>query len=302
LISPMLTLQNFPSSAVFAGLRSEASKRSLPVSAAHNAIVETYSQLARQYDRQENRCSCWGRASMAALSSLVLRDDYRVVADVGCGTGTALAALASRSSPNVQFIGLDPAPRMRERAIRQTRCHPNIRILDGQFEQMPLESGSVDYLYSILAFHWTSDLEASVREIARVLAARGEMDLFFIGRSNGREFIQSTTPIFLKYMGPALLLDSARMRRQISRQAAFELFSAVLGTERLSVEESYETYHDTLAGHWGWWTCIEGHFVQLPIRQKRLCYRAVKKALLELEREQGIPYTIHQLHVKLRNR
>jgi hypothetical protein len=27
------------------------------------------------------------------------------------------------------------------------------------------------------------------------------MDLFFIGRSNGREFIEQTTPIFLKYLG-----------------------------------------------------------------------------------------------------
>jgi hypothetical protein len=115
------------------------------------------------------------------------------------------------------------------------------------------------------------------------------------------EFIQSTTPIFPKYVGPALLLDSARMRRQLSRQAAFQLFSTVFGTERLSVEESYQTYYDTLAGRWGWWTRIEGHFWQLLGDQKPMCYRAVKKALLKLEQEQGIPYTIHQLHVKLRN-
>lgn len=268
---------------------------------ATDTVVESYSQLARQYDRQENRCSCWGRASTAALSSLALSDDYRVVVDVGCGTGSALDMLASRSSQEVRFIGLDPAEQMRQRAIRNTRNHRNVKILDGRFERMPLPSGSVDYLYSLLAFHWASDLGASVREISRVLSPRGEMDLFFIGRNNGREFIQSTTPIFLRYMGPALLLDSARMRKQISRQAAFDLFSAVFGTERLSVEESYETYYDTLAGHWGWWTRIEGHFVQVPVRQKRQCYRQVKKALLKLEQERGIPYTIHQLHVRLRN-
>ncbi|MGH9447405.1 MAG: class I SAM-dependent methyltransferase, partial [Terriglobia bacterium] len=220
--------------------------------AANNTVADTYSRLARQYDRAGNLCSCWGRASMTALTSLFLRQDYRVVADVGCGTGTALARLASQRRSEALLIGLDPAENMRQRAIQHTRSHRNVRILDGRFEEMPLDSGSVDYLYSLFAFHWTSDMEVSVREISRVLTPRGEMDLFFIGRNNGREFIQSTTPIFLKYMGPARLLDSARMRRQMSCPAAFELFSKVFGTQRLTVDESYQTYYDTLAGHWGW--------------------------------------------------
>jgi ubiquinone/menaquinone biosynthesis C-methylase UbiE len=269
--------------------------------ATSNTIVETYSRLARQYDSPQNLGSCWGRGSTAALSSLALRDGYRVVADLGCGTGRALDTLASHSSREVLFIGVDPAETMRQRAIRQTQHHRNVRILDGRFEKMPLRSRSVDYLYSILAFHWTSDPQASVREISRVLKRRGEMDLFFVGRHNGREFIQKTTPIFLKFMGPAQLLDSARMRWQVTREMAFQLFTSVFGTERLSVEESYDTYYDTLAGHWGWWTRVEGHFVQMQGRQKRMCYREVKKALLQLEGIQGIPYTVHQLHVKLRN-
>jgi hypothetical protein len=126
------------------------------------------------------------------------------------------------------------------------------------------------------------------------------MDLFFIGRNNGREVIQKTTPIFLKYMGPALLLDSARMRKQLKKDEAYELFANAFPSSLVSVEESYDTYYDTLEGHWGWWVRIEGHFLQLPSEKTRECYQELGDALLSLAGDQGIPYVIHQLHVRLR--
>ena len=265
-----------------------------------NPIVETYSRLAEQYDDQVNVNSCWGRATERALASIVLRDEYQVVIDVGCGTGKALAYLAPRS-PGVRFIGVDPAENMRLRALQNTRNQPNIEILRGCFEELPFPTESIDYLYSILAFHWTTDVQRSVKETARVLKPTGEMDLFFIGRHNGREFIQKTTPIFLKYMGPARLLESARMRKQLTKEEALALFSNTFSSSRVSVEESYECYYDTLEGHMGWWLRIEGHFVQIPPDKRQECDRAVKHALASLAGARGIPYTIHQLHVKVRN-
>jgi ubiquinone/menaquinone biosynthesis C-methylase UbiE len=263
-------------------------------------IVETYSRLAKRYDDDLNQQSCWGLAAEKALASLVIRDDYRLVADVGCGTGRALWRLACNSRPGIQFIGIDPAKNMRSRATERIKRNRNIEILDGSFENIPLESWSVDYMYSIFAFHWTTDLEASVKEISRVLKPTAEMDLFFIGRNNGREFIQRTSPIFLKYMGPALFLDSTRMRKQLKKEEALQLFAATLPPHRLSIEESYETYYDSLEGHWGWWVRIEGQFIRIPADRREACNREVRDALLSLAGEQGIPYTIHRLHVILR--
>ncbi len=265
-----------------------------------NPIVETYSRLAQKYDDDLNLQSCWGRAAERALASLRLKPEYRVILDVGCGTGRALCSLASLSRPGVRFIGVDPAENMRNRAIEHASAFPNITIADGSFEKLPLDSASVDYLYSIFAFHWTTDLEASVHEIARVLKPGADMDLFFIGRDNGREFIQKTTPIFLKYMGPKLLLDSARLRKQLTREAAFDLFAGTLGASGLDVQESYDTYYDTLDGHWGWWVRIEGHFMQLPAEKRDECNQVVRQALASLREDKGVPYTLHQLHVKLR--
>ena len=265
-----------------------------------NPIVETYSRLAREYDEEANFFSCWGRASARALSTIRLRDDYAVVVDMGCGTGRAIQALASAAPPHAQFIGIDPAENMCRIAAQKAAENKAVQIRVGAFEKIPLETASVDYLYSILAFHWVTDLAASVAEIARVLKPNGEMDLFFIGRDNGREFIQKTSAIFLKYMGPALLLDSARLRKQLTREAALELFSKAFEPPRLSVAESFTTYYDTLEGHWSWWVRVEGHFVKIPQEKKTACDREVREALQSLAGPQGIPYTIHELHVKLR--
>jgi ubiquinone/menaquinone biosynthesis C-methylase UbiE len=265
-----------------------------------NPIVETYSRLAREYEEDANFLSCWGRASERALSAIRLRDDYEVIVDMGCGTGRAVHTLALAAPPHAHLIGIDPAENMCTIAAQKTADQKNVKIGQGAFEKIPLETGSVDYLYSILAFHWVTDLVASVAEIARVLKPNAEMDLFFIGRDNGREFIQKTSAIFLKHMGPALLLDSARLRKQITREAAYGLFSNAFEPSRLSVEESFTTYYDTLEGHWSWWVRVEGHFVKIASEKKAQCDRDVRAALQSLSEPRGIPYTIHELHVKLR--
>jgi ubiquinone/menaquinone biosynthesis C-methylase UbiE len=271
------------------------------MTAVDDEIIAAYSQLADKYDEPENLESCWGRAAETALQSLRISHAYHTVVDVGCGTARGLLRLAADASPATRFIGLEPAREMRVLAEHRTSGASNIIIRDGRFENTGLDSSSIDYLYSIYAFHWTTDVPASIAELARVMKPNGNMDLFFIGRNNGKEFIQATTPIFLRYMGPALLLKSARMRKQLTTQEAAERFSAVFEGRRVAVEESYQTYHDTLDRHWGWWLRIEGHFLMLPERTREDCYKEVRHALSALCRESGIPYTIHQLHVSVRD-
>jgi ubiquinone/menaquinone biosynthesis C-methylase UbiE len=267
---------------------------------ASNPIVETYSRLAEEYDCDLNVHSCWGKAADQALASIVIKDQYRSILDIGCGTGRAVAQLAAKGKPGVQWYGIDPAENMCKITAQRAQGIPSLHAKVGSFESIPLEAKSLDYIFSILAFHWVTNLDASVKELKRVLKPSGDMDLFFIGRNNGREFIQATTPIFLKHMGPALLLESAKMRKQLTRDAAFKLFSQVFDPAQLSVEESFLTFNDTLEGHWAWWVRVEGHFMQIPPAKKKACDDEVKAAIARLGTGDQIPYTIHQLHVKVR--
>jgi ubiquinone/menaquinone biosynthesis C-methylase UbiE len=222
------------------------------------------------------------------------------VADVGCGTGRQLIQILSRHSPEKQFIGVEPAANMRKLAAARLAHCPHVRILDGRFESLPLETHSVDYLYSNLAFHWTTNVRKSVAELARVLRPAGEMDLTFIGRRNGREFIQSTSRVFLKYLTLAQMVEAVSLRKQLQLEEATTLFQETFGVDGLTVSESYHTYYDTLDGHWGWWVRIEGQLVDIPPDRRAECDREVRAALTQLETPQGIPYTIHLLHVRLR--
>jgi ubiquinone/menaquinone biosynthesis C-methylase UbiE len=270
------------------------------VTTAANPVVAGYSDLAAAYDAPANLRSCWGASTEEIIGGLELRPTYRVIADIGCGTGQALEALAERASADVELVGVEPAAQMRDRAEAHTSRFPNVRVLEGSFESIPLESASIDYLYSIYAFHWATDPARGADEVARVLSPKGEVDIFFVGPNNGHEFNRVTTPLMRKYMGRAYMAAAAKMQRQISREQALEMFRRVLGPEGLTVEESQRTYYDTLDGHWGWRVRIEGHFSRIPTDKRQAFDAEVREALQSLTTDRGIPYTIHQLRVRLR--
>jgi ubiquinone/menaquinone biosynthesis C-methylase UbiE len=267
-----------------------------------DVVIKTYSERAGDYDREGNLESCWGQVAKRALQQLSLKDRYEVVADIGCGAGHALRELASRVSSVARFVGVEPAEEMRGHAAVNLAGIDNVTVMDGRFEQLPLESDSVDYLFSILAFHWVTDLEGSARELERVLKQDGEMDLFFVGRDAGLEFVKKTTPIFLRYMGLAWLVESAKMRKHLSRDGAEGLFGNTFPADRLSVTEEYRTYHDDLEGHWSWWVPRLGaHFAAMPQDKREQCDRESREAIASLATADGIPYEVHLLHVKLRS-
>jgi ubiquinone/menaquinone biosynthesis C-methylase UbiE len=267
-----------------------------------DSVIGAYSREAGRYDGEGNLHSCWAVVAERALAGIGLRERHRVVVEVGCGSGRALRELAARAGPGAQIIGIEPAEGMRVRACEALRDIRNVSVVDGRFEKLPIATATVDYLLSILAFHWTTDPEGSVDELARVLRSDGEMDLFFSGRETGREFTARTTPVFLRYMGPALLLQSAGLRTHLTREAAERLFRRRFAADRLAVDDSIETHYDDLEGHWSWWVArAAGHFGRIPAERRAECDAEVREAIRSLGPDGRIPYTVHLLHVRLRS-
>lgn len=262
-------------------------------------IINSYSRRAAEYAGSDNFASCWGRLSESLWTELDVNSSHRLVVDVGCGPGVTLAQLVTRYPPTTRLVGVEPAENMRRLGQALTELYPNVVIRDGRFEALPFESESVDYLYSIMAFHWVADAELAAREIGRVLRRAGSAEIFFVGRWNGREFIKQTTPIFLKYMGAAKLFAAAQLRKQFTAQEARALFSRALPDRAVQVQELYKTYHDTLEGHWRWWVRIGGQLDAIPPSKRSQCEEEVRLALRQLEGPGGIPYTVHVLHAKV---
>lgn len=263
-------------------------------------ILAAYAAHGQVYDERANAESCWGIDTRKIILSIRIRPEHRTVVDVGCGTGEAILALAATAGPDATFVGVEPAAGMRARAVERTRGLPNVRIVDGAFERLPLASGSVDYLFSVNALHWSTDLGQALGEMGRVVSPSGEMDHFFTGRDVGREFIAKTSPIFLRYMGPKRLLAAARLRQSLTRDAALARFASAFGPDRVMVEERYQVYYDSVEGHMGWWVRIEPQLLSIPSARRLECECEVRRALATLETDRGVPYTLHILHARVR--
>src|SRR5215472_17583987 len=112
-----------------------------------------------------------GDARLAGrLSELAAGD---VVADIGCGPGTA-ARHAAKLGASV--VGVDPAPVMLRLARLLTwRSAHAVRYAEGSAEALPLPDSSVSVVWSIASVHHWADLDAGLHEARRVLKPGGRL-------------------------------------------------------------------------------------------------------------------------------
>ena len=97
--------------------------------------------------------------------------------DVGAGMGPA-TVLAAKAGALV--LAVDPTPFMRRilglRRLGQRR-RTAIRVADGSAESIPTDDHSVDALWTVNTMHHWTDMDAAVRELARVLRTGGRLIL-----------------------------------------------------------------------------------------------------------------------------
>ncbi|SEB62914.1 Methyltransferase domain-containing protein [Streptomyces sp. 2131.1] len=94
------------------------------------------------------------------------------VADVGAGTGLATMLLRARGA---SVIAVEPGPGM---ASQFRLSLPDVPLVIGDGNNLPLASGSVDVLTYAQAWHWT-DQRKSVPEALRVLRTGGALALWW---------------------------------------------------------------------------------------------------------------------------
>jgi SAM-dependent methyltransferase len=94
----------------------------------------------------------------------------RAVVDLGAGTGKLTRALRA---PGREVVAVEPSAGMREQF---SQVLPDLRVVEGTAESIPLPDASADTLVCAQAWHWV-DPERAVPEAARVLRPGGRLSL-----------------------------------------------------------------------------------------------------------------------------
>ncbi len=100
-----------------------------------------------------------------------------VVLDLGCGAGLDLLIAARKVGSEGRVIGVDMTDAMLERARANAAAAglANIDLRKGLIEELPVESGSVDWVVSNCVINLSPDKPKVFAEIARALKPGGRM-------------------------------------------------------------------------------------------------------------------------------
>jgi arsenite methyltransferase len=101
------------------------------------------------------------------------------VLDIGSGSGTDVLLAALLVGPRGKVIGLDMTRAMREKCAENAAQAGlrNVEVLDGNAEEIPVPDGSVDVVTSNGVINLVPDKDAAIREIHRVLAPGGRVQI-----------------------------------------------------------------------------------------------------------------------------
>jgi ArsR family transcriptional regulator len=172
-----------------------------------------FAGAAGQWDRL--REEAYGRAFTQTALLGLLPSDW-IVADLGCGTGQAAAALSAHVA---RVVGVDQSAAMLKAARKRTAGLDNVELRSGRLEALPIDDRSCDGALLVLALTYVADAPAVVAEMARILRPGGRavvVDLLRHDRDDFRRRMGQEsfgfTPEELKSLLEAAGLEQAACR------------------------------------------------------------------------------------------
>ena len=145
---------------------------------------------AESYDR--GRPGYPSAAILSLMAGLGVNETTTVV-DLAAGTGKFTGLLA----PFTKVVAVEPVAAMR---VIFGRRYPEIPLLEGTAEAIPLPEGYADVITAAQAFHWFQG-QAALREMHRVLRPLGTLGLIWNVRDESSPWVHQLMELIRPYHG-----------------------------------------------------------------------------------------------------
>lgn len=135
-----------------------------------------------------------------------------VAVDLAAGTGLFTRALTGRVA---NVVAIEPDERMRDVLAARS---PDVRVLAGRAEQIPLPDRFADAVLVSTAWHWF-DFDKAVPEIARVLKDGGRLGVLWTSRDRAEDWVAELDVL----RAPRVPRSPDEVREHLSRQHSVAL-------------------------------------------------------------------------------
>jgi arsenite methyltransferase len=135
-------------------------------------VVDWYAGRARELPTITKEPQSFGLGDVTSLARISAGE---TVLDLGSGPGRDLLAASAAAGPTGRVIGVDLVPEMIERARASASLAgaANVSVVQGDLEELPIPSGSIDVVISNCVINLVSDKRSALAEAFRVLRPGG---------------------------------------------------------------------------------------------------------------------------------
>lgn len=152
------------------------------------AVRRAFEQAATAYETSAVLQDQVGAQLIERLDLVKLEPQW--ILDVGSGTGLQSRRL-NRRYPRARLLALDLASNMLQQARRRKGWRQRQHFCQGDAENLPLATASIDLLYANMSIQWCNDLDQVLCEFARVLRPGGLLMFSTLGPDTLKELRQA---------------------------------------------------------------------------------------------------------------
>jgi ubiquinone/menaquinone biosynthesis C-methylase UbiE len=154
------------------------------------------------------RAELYGESfTTAAMFSLLSRE--LIVADLGCGTGQVASILSEHVA---RVIAIDSSAAMLKAARRRLANRPNVELLRGELDALPLQDASCDAAMLLLVLTYIPDILPVLTEARRILRPGGKLVIVDLLAHDRDDFRRQLEQAHLGF-DPETLANSVRQSR-----------------------------------------------------------------------------------------